>query len=145
MPAWVDTAEEEKAWKKAKGIVAEQRNKRESEFTDRDWGLVSHIAQNILKSSALSATTDRGLIYRLAKVDRILKARAIKAKGDEDLPEDSKGLVEGLKKVMSFGGQAIAKLRKAESSGMEMEEAKALADELMATATKLEELLNGLK
>lgn len=145
MPGWVKTAEEEKAFKKAKGIVSEQRDKPESKFTDRDWGLVTHIAKNILKSSALSASTDRGLIYRLAKVDSILKARAVKAKGDEDLPEDIKPLVESLKKVMSFGGQTIAKLRKAESSGMETEAAQALADELMATATKLEELLGGLK
>jgi hypothetical protein len=51
MPAWVDTAEEEKAWKTAKEKVREQRDKTEDEFSDRDWGLVTHIAQQILKSS----------------------------------------------------------------------------------------------
>ena len=144
MPAWVDTPEEEKAFQKAKKIVREQRGKGEDEFTDRDWGLVTHIAQNILKANVLKASDD-GIIYRLAKVERALTVRAKKKAGDAKLPEDSKTLVEGLKKVMSFGGQAIAKLRKAESSGMDDESVQALGSELMSMADKLKELLDGLE
>lgn len=145
MPNWVDTPEEEKAWKKAKKIVQEQRDKKESEFSSRDWGLVSHIAKNILKSSVLAAATDNGLIYRLAKVDHILRARTVRAKKDDNLPEDAKSVVEALKKVMSFGGQSIAKLRDLKSTGMDDEEAEAFAEELTEIADRLKDMLDGLK
>ena len=144
MPAWVDTPEEKAAWKKAKGIVREQRNKSEDDFTDRDWGLVTHIAQNILKSKVLSGSNS-GLIFKLAKVERDLLLRAKKKDRDEQLPEESQAVLSALKKVMSVGGQSIAKLRKL-SDDRELEvDAQALASELEAVADKLKELLDGLE
>jgi uncharacterized protein YjbJ (UPF0337 family) len=145
MPAWVNTKEEKRAWKKAKGIVSEQRGKSEDDFEDRDWGLVTHIAKNILSSSVLSASTNNGLIYRLAKVDHILKVRAKKADVDAHLPDDSKVLVEALKQLMSMGGQTIAALRKAESSGMEMNDAEDLAAEIEDVAGKIKDLLEEVR
>ena len=148
MPAgWVDTPEEEKAWKKAKGVVAEQRSKKESSFTDRDWGLVTHIAKNILKSS-LSATVPSATLFHLAKVENILGARRkvyAKKEADDKLPEDAKAVVNALKKVMGQGGQAIAALRKAETTKMDAEEAKELASDLESIAAKLKEMLEKVK
>jgi hypothetical protein len=150
MPAgWVDTATEETAWKKAKGIVRSQRKKNEDDFSDRDWGLVTHIAQSILKSSFVSPRrpVDEKMVYALARVEHILEARKKKAKKgqDDDLPEDSRVIVEALKKVMGSGGQSIALLRQADSSGMKMEEAQLLANELTAVAEKLKALLDSMK
>lgn len=144
MPGWVDTPEEEAAFKKAKAIVRDQRGKSEDDFSDRDWGLVTHIAQNILQSKVLSASSDTGLIYKLAKVERALEVRAAKKSKDAKLPEDAKLLVGALKKVMSQGGQAIAKLRSVQESGMDESAAKALASELEAVADSLKKLLDGL-
>lgn len=144
MPAWVDTKEEEKAWEKAKGIVSDQRGKSEHEFQSKDWGLVTHIAKNILKSSVLSAATNKGLIYRLAKVDRMLKIRAAKSDKDASLPDDSKVIVEALKGLMSVGGQAIAALRKADSSGLSDEEADSLAEDIGDVAGQIRDLLSSL-
>lgn len=149
MPGWVDTPTEEKAWKKAKGIVRSQRKKTEDDFSDRDWGLVTHIAQSILKSSFMSPgrPVDEHMVFALARVEHILEARKKKAKKgqDDELPEDSKAIVEALKKVMGTGGQSIALLRQADSSGMKMEEAMSLANELTAVAAKLQKLLTSLK
>lgn len=150
MPAgWVDTPTEEKAWKKAKGIVRRQRKKAEDAFSDQDWGLVTHIAKNILKSSFVrpSQPIDETMVFALAKVEHILEARRKKAKKsqDDDLPEDNRLLVEALKKVMGTGGQSIALLRKAKSSGMKLEAAEALANEITTVAGKLSKLLESLK
>lgn len=149
MPGWVDTPSEEKAWSHAKSIVRRQRKKKEEDFSDRDWGLVTHIAQNILKSSFISPgrPVDEQMVFALARVEHILEARKKKSKKgqDDDLPEDSKAIVEALKKVMGSGGQSIALLRNAKSSGMNLEEAQLLANELTAVATKLQKLLTSLK
>ena len=144
MPSWVTTTEEEKAWDKAKEIVSGQRNKSEANFSKRDWGLVSHIAKRIVKSSVLRGSND-GLFYRLAKVDHLLSIRAKKSSDDDNLPEDGRVLVEALKKVMAVGGQSIAALRKAESSGLDQKAAQAFAGELTSIAARLEELLDNLK
>lgn len=150
MPGWLDTATEEKAWKKAKSIVRNQRKKTEDKFSDRDWGLVTHIAQNILKSSMMSTGArplDEHMVFALARVEHILEARRKKAKkgNDEDLPEDIAPIVEALKKVMGSGGQTIAMLRQAESSGLEPQEVESLANELSGVAAKLKKLLDSLK
>jgi uncharacterized protein YjbJ (UPF0337 family) len=44
MPDWVV---DDSKWKKAKGKVKEQKGKKESDFTDRDWGLVTTIYKNM--------------------------------------------------------------------------------------------------
>ena len=108
MPGWVDSPKEEKAWKHAKEIVGRQRKKKEADFTDRDWGLVTHVAQNILKSSVGGGkvTVDEHMVYALARVERILDARRKddKKKKDADLPPDAKALVESLSQVMASAG-----------------------------------------
>lgn len=144
---WVDTPKEEKAWKKAKSVVSEQRNKKESDFTDRDWGLVTHIAKNILKSS-VSASVPSDALFHLAKVENLLGTRTkvmAKKKADDKLPSDAKAVVNALKKVMSQGGQSIAALRKAKTTKMDDEDAQELASELEAVADKLKELLANVK
>mgnify|MGYP001597126073 FL=1 len=126
-----------------------QRKKKEDAFNDKDWGLVTHIAQSILKSSFMKPDqpVDEQMVFALARVEHILEARKKKAKKgqDEDLPEDSKAIVEALKKVMGTGGQSIALLRRAKSSGMKMEDAQILANELSAVAGKLAQLLDSVK
>lgn len=147
MPGWADTPEEKKAKKKAIGIVSKQRSKSESEFSDRDWGLVTHIAQNILRSKVSASVPDETL-FHLAKVEHILDSRAkvvAKKKADEKLPEDAKVVVDALKKVMGQGGQAIAALRKAGTTKMDDEAAQALASELEAVADKLSKMLEEVK
>lgn len=42
MPGKMNNTDEKK-WRKAKRIVRKQKGKRQSKFTDRDWGLVQHI------------------------------------------------------------------------------------------------------
>lgn len=44
MPSWV---KDEKQWGKAKKKVKKIKDKSESEFTDQDWGLVTHIYKNM--------------------------------------------------------------------------------------------------
>lgn len=148
MPAgWVDTPEEEKAWKTAKGIVSEQRSKTESAFSDKDWGLVTHIAKNILKSS-ISTRISGDTLFHLAKVETLIGARTkvfAKKKADDKLPEDAKVVVNALKKVMGQGGQAIAALRNAGTTKMEEADAKALASELESIAGKLKDMLANVK
>jgi len=145
MPAWVNTTEEEKAWKKAKKTVSAQRGKKEADFDDGDLGLVTNIAKNILRSSLQKQS---GVIYALAKVEHLLDKRALvqaKQKSDDKLPDDAKSVVNALKKVMGIGGQTIAALRKAKTTKMEDDEAQALADELETIAGKLKKLLEGVK
>jgi len=43
VPAFIKTDTDERLWQEAKEIVVEQTNKPMSKFTDRDWGLVTHI------------------------------------------------------------------------------------------------------
>jgi hypothetical protein len=43
MPSWVA---DDDLWKKAKEIVVKQRERNPDSFTDRDWGLVTHIYKN---------------------------------------------------------------------------------------------------
>ena len=144
MPSWVDTKEEEKAWEKAKGIVADQRGKSEHEFESKVWGLVTHIAKNILRSSVLSAATNKGLIYRLAKVDRMLKIRASKSEKDARLPDESRLVVEALKGLMSVGGQTIAALRKTSDSVLMESEAESLAEDINDVTNQIRKLLSAL-
>lgn len=46
MPKWLDK-KDEKRWEKAKAIVEHTKDKSESKFKDRDWGLVMHIMKNM--------------------------------------------------------------------------------------------------
>lgn len=46
MPKWLDK-KDEKLWEKAKAIVEHTKDKPESKFKDRDWGLVMHIMNNM--------------------------------------------------------------------------------------------------
>jgi hypothetical protein len=140
MPSWVDSMEEEKAWEKAKSIVQDQRKKHESKFSDRDWGLVTHIAQNILKSSVLSSSTSNGIIYRLAKVDRMLRARAAKHKLDASLSAPSRTLVGAVKRFIRLGELSISAAR-SDKLGISKEQADALVHEVMSVTAKLELLL----
>ena len=138
MPGWVDTEEEEAAWGKAIAIVEKQRNKDKADFVNKDYGLVTHIAKNILSSS-------ENLQKSLSRVQQILSARKSKQEADESLPDDASAVLCALKKVMSFGGQSIAAIRKAEEVGLEELTAKKLAKDLEDIATRLEELLQETK
>lgn len=145
MPSFV---KDEEAWSTAKRIVSKQRGRTENAFTDRDWGLANHIYHGIVKSSVDRILGDKEKTkVLLAHVEYLLEARRKKAKkgNDEDLPEDIAPIVEALKKVMGSGGQTIALLRQAESSGLEPQEVAALANELSGVATKLKKLLDSLK
>lgn len=48
---------DEKKWRKAKKIVQKQKGKKPSKFTDRDWGLTTHIFKAQKKSDFLSEIT----------------------------------------------------------------------------------------
>lgn len=50
MPAFVKTAADEKRWDRAKDAVSKSRDKKQSDFTDRDWGLVNSIYQKMKES-----------------------------------------------------------------------------------------------
>ena len=147
MPAWVKTAKQEKAWKKAKRIVMEQRDKTEDELADRDWGLVTHIAQNILKSSLSPIPVDEPTQVLLAHVELLLEARGKrdKKKRDDALPDDARVLVAALKTMMSVGGQAISQLRKAKSTKMKAEDAERVASSITAAAQSVQKVLEKLK
>ena len=142
MPGWVNTPAKEKAWKKAKGIVRKQRNKVEDDFSDKDWGLVTHIAQNML-ASTIDLHKDEATTVLLAQVEYLLEARRKKDKKRKDagLPDDVRGLVEALSAVMATGGQTIAALRNMKKTGMESEAATSLAEDLRKTAETLKTLL----
>lgn len=146
MPGWVDTPEKERAWKKAKHIVSQQREKAEGSFTDRDWGLVTHIAKNILSSSMRDLPPEQ-THFLLAKVEFLLEARRKEDKKTKnaDLPDDVKELVEALSSVMAVGGQTIAALRGSKKTGVETEEAKALASDLQKMAVTITKLLEKVK
>ncbi len=144
MPAWVNSPAKEAAWQKAKEIVRKQRGKAEASFEDRDWGLVTHIAKNMLQSSVPHNEETQVL---LAKVEVLLERRRIRAKRDKDsqLPEDVKALVEALSGVMAQGGQTIAALRSSKKTGISEEESAKLAEELRSTAERIKKLLEGVR
>lgn len=146
MPAWIDTAEEEAAWQSAKGIVAKQRKKKESDFTDRDWGLVTHIAKNMLKSSA-RVSIDADTHFALANVERILDTRKKKDRRSRDntLSASDQGLVSALSQVAALGGQTIAALRDNQGSRLTTAEADGLTDELQDVAARLRDILLKVK
>lgn len=139
--------QDDKTWRKAKAIVARQRNKVEASFADRDWALCHRVYNNMVKSSVRAAAETGDVKVLLARVESILTARQIKDKKDKDdgLPEDVRILVEALSAVMASGGQTIAALRRSKSSGMKPEEAEKLAGHLASTAKTIGELLEKLK
>jgi hypothetical protein len=144
MPAWVDTPAEEAAWQKAKGIVARQRKKQEADFGDRDWGLVTHIAKNLLKSSTVSGYyKDEGMVYALSNVERILDTRRKRERKDRDrtLSASDQNLVSALSQVAALGGQSIAVVRGNQQSKLSTKESVELAVELQAVASRLKDLL----
>lgn len=148
MPTWVDTPAEEAAWQKAKGIVARQRKKKEADFSDRDWGLVTHIAKNLLKSSAVSGNyKDEGMVYALSNVERILDTRRKRERRDRDhtLSANDQNLVSALSQVAALGGQAIAVVRDTQQSKLSAQESAELTDELQVVASRLKDLLLKVK
>jgi hypothetical protein len=133
MPAWVDTPTEEKAWQKAKSIVEKQRNKSEDDFTDRDWGLVTHIAQNILKSSVrsdivpwASRAEETGIL--LARVNTMLHNR----KRSASVSPEAQEILAALAEVASASSEAIHQLRTRNAQPNRY-----LARELRHTASKI--------
>lgn len=148
MPAFVKTPAQEKVWARAKAIVAEQRAKAEKSFTDKDWGLVNHIYQNMVDAGIkrVSARADDVGVL-LANVEYMLARRRRKVKADknEDLDDGAKAVVEALSAVMAVGGQTIAAVRKAKSLGRASKEGASVARELHSLADRLTKLLSSLK
>lgn len=148
MPSWINTPVEEKAWKKAKGIVSRQRKKSEDKFSDRDFGLVAYITKNILKASAAEAATefsvDEGMVFALANVEHLLERRRKKARRqvDASLPADTQDLLKAISQVAALGSESIAVLRS--SRKRQPVEASLVAD-LHETAAKLQKLLASVK
>lgn len=148
MPTWVDTPAEEAAWQKAKGIVARQRKKKEADFSDRDWGLVTHIAKNLLKSSAVSGSVkDEGMVYALSNVERILDTRRKRERKGRDntLSASDQSLVSALSQVAALGGQTVAAVRDNQQSKLSAQESLELTDELQAVASRLKDILLKVK
>lgn len=145
MPAWVDTPREERAWRKAKRVVSKQRGKSEDEFTDRDWGLVTHIAKNMLEAS--SSSIDPSTHIALARVEKILDARKKAARREKDslLSASDQTLVSALSQVAALGGQTIAAVRDAAASHLSPSESAALTAELQAVAIRLTDILSKVK
>jgi hypothetical protein len=135
MPAWINTPAEEKAWTKAKGIVARQRKKKESDFEDRDWALTTHIAKNILNASA---NMDDGMVFALARVESMLRARKNR---DSVVSASNQALLSALSQVAAVSGKAVAELR---SGNLPQQSTDQLTNELRATAEKLDGLLQQL-
>lgn len=140
MPAWVDTKEEEQAWQKAVKIVEKQRDKSKSEFTDSDYGLVTHIAKNILKSHVMKSADDT-VLYYISKVSNLMSARNAKKAADDSLEGPTGDIMAALKRVMGSGGQVIAALRKAKGTDMSDDDAMDFAEDLEDIADQLEDLL----
>jgi hypothetical protein len=44
MPSWVQNDD---VWKKAEKVVSDTRKKKKDAFSDKDWGLVTHIYKNM--------------------------------------------------------------------------------------------------
>jgi len=138
MPAWVDTPEDERAWHKAKKIVEGQRKKSESDFSDRDWGLVTHIAKNIL-SSAL-ATADDVLVYRLAKVEHALSARRERQEQDHRISAAGWSVMSSLRRVADMSGRSLARFRRSPPKRLDA----SVVEEISALAERMVTLLNDL-
>lgn len=150
MPAWIDTDAEEAAWRKATRIVKKQRKKNKSEFTDKDWGLVTHIAKGILRSShSLSGAVplDENTVFALANVERILDSRRKKDRKGRDalLSASDRSLVEALSQVAALGGQTIATLRDNRASKLSASETSDLTSELESVASRLRDVLLKVK
>jgi hypothetical protein len=148
MPAWIDTPAEEAAWQKAKGIVARQRKKKEEDFADKDWGLVTHIAKNLLRAVAVSGSTrDEGTVYALANVERLLDTRRKRERRQRDtaLSASDQSLVTALSQVAALGGQTISALRDARESNLSASDNNTLTLELQAVATRLRDVLLKVK
>lgn len=93
MPAFVKTPAQEAKWKRAKDAVKRSRKKDQEQFTDQDWGLVTHIFQRIKKAQADGD-------YTLAKAHHQKMKEYLKGgKGDSkpDSAFDPKELKMGMK------------------------------------------------
>jgi len=135
MPGWINTPEEEAAWKKAKGVVSKQRKKKESEFKDQDWGLVTKIAKNILEASSET------LIYHLSDVQYKLEARTRQQRKAQDIYSPNNKLLASLSTMAALNTEVITALRACdEKVGQET-----LAKEIQETTTKLRLLLAQVK
>lgn len=147
MPAWIKNEEDEAAWQSAKKIVSEQRKKKEADFSDRDWGLVTHIAKNMLKGRVSASYIDPGTIYALSNVERILDNRRKKERKTRDtkLSASDQGLISVLSQVAALGGQTIATLRDQQGSRLSASEAADLTDELQDVANRLRDVLLKVK
>jgi hypothetical protein len=147
MPAWIKNEEDEAAWQSAKKIVSEQRKKKEADFGDRDWGLVTHIAKNMLKGRVSSSYIDTGTIYALSNVERILDNRRKKERRNRDtkLSASDQSLVSALSQVAALGGQTVAALRDQQGSRLSASEAAELTDELQDVANRLRDVLLKVK
>ena len=134
MPAWVDTPEKEEAWADAKGIVAKQRKKGESSFDDKDWGLVTTIAKNKLKSSAQRYQT----AALLAHVEHLLDQRRRRERWhDHELPAEARNLIAALSTLMAVCGQTITDLRAGKPASLPPDEAHVLTAAVQTTAAAL--------
>ena len=142
MPAWINSPSKEKAWKKAKKIVSQQRKKPESGFSDRDWGLVTRIAQGILNAGVVMSHHDEGLIIALANVEQVLEKRKQRKSIDASMPPETQDMVLALSSLTSVGSEAISALRYVRGA---VEPDPTLAAEVMATTRKIKVLLRLLK
>lgn len=147
MPGWVDSPVEEKAWSRAKGIVARQRKKKQSDFNDSDWALTTHIAKNILKSSAISASVDEHVVFALANVERLIDSHRKKDRRSRDskLSASDQSLVSALSQVAAISGNAIAEVRNNGMSRLSAEDTAQATSELLAVADKLQAILSKVR
>ena len=138
MPAFVKTPADEKRWRRAKEIVADQRHKSAASLTDEDYRLVNHIYQGMVtKANAVSASD---LPQALQTLQRLIRAAK-----DQELPPEVQALVKALSTFSSYGGQSIALLRKSKTSGMDAKSAARLAEDVAAVAARVKILFEGLK
>lgn len=123
------TPQGRKARKRAIAIVMKQRGKAEDELSSRDWGLVGHIAKNILKSEA---SKNNDVLAKLAHVHASLLQR-------EESPA-TKAVVEALRLVVGRGGQLLGQIRSNEIN-LRRAEAEAALEDLERAAAVLGNLL----
>jgi len=140
MPSWIETPAEEKAWSKAKAVVSRQRKKNETSFTNRDWGLVTHVAKSILRSASISgsALPNEEVLYALAKVSSIIDQRHKKGRKavDETLP--AREMVSGLSRLADVTSKVIAAYRDKNVTSQDKEVLRRVRDATSA----IESLLN---
>lgn len=108
MPQWIDSPEEEKAWRRAKKIVSKQRGKPEDSFTNRDWGLVTHVAKSILRASF---TVPDDIAFTLATVDQMVDRRDKHRRRVHDDMLPQREVVLALKELAHATGEAISSYR----------------------------------